>query len=493
MKVSLKTAKNISYMQPIKDKIKRIIGFFPSKIEKYIYNYYWYIRSFPKLSVLYVKLITLPSITKEIEKEDSFIKKKNTAKNQVKKEKQNLVFKDIEKAQPQINSLFHSSTYQYKIDKLKAIGDLKKRQDIFNQIAPNFFQGWNFLNIGCNTGYFPLVAAQFFEKVQIIDEDEKFIKLCKTLKQSNMEVFHDSFRDFMPLIEFDKIFIDNVHHHIFKQCRGWEWICKLAAISNGEVLIEGPVDTDYKDIKTLFSKELQSKFTFEDFMQAMDPFFSLEKKIKSINPDCWVMLFKRKLNRINNQAQLDNLPITKILKNGIHSLVYLTRFSGKKIVAKIIPPRFALNDYKIRIQIASFSPLSNGITGFIYKNNKFVGWFEEYENKRVNRSKENQVELLKLICDHVVFLAKLGYFDTDCSTRNFFIESNKFFDKGGVAHIKILDWNIDGTSNLSKFFKNLNDGFNIIDKEMLEIIYNALNSKDLYLIEQAFISIKNRL
>jgi len=479
----------------IKNKLKKIIEVLPSKRQKYIYDSYHYLRFFLRLCILNIQFKILPAITAKIKGIKSSNKNQDIINNQSNKKKRILVFKDLKKVQSLIDSLSYPSTHQYSIEGLKVFGDLKRRLAVLKLIAPNFFYGHNFLDIGCNKGFFSLLAAQYFDKVQSIDVDEKFIKLCRMIKQPNMDVFYDSFRTFMPQIEFDKIFIGNVHPYIFKECKGWEWVYKLAAISTDEVLIEGPVDMNCEDMITAIPKELQSKFTFEKFMQAMDPFFSLKKKISSVSPGRWVMLFRRKNDEFDYRIQLYDLPILRIFKEDMDSIVYLTEIQNKKVVAKFW--KNPIHDFKIRVNTARFSPISNGIIGVIYKDEKFVGWVEEYESGPLYKYKENQIELLKLICDHTIFLIKLGYFDSDCAMINFFKRNNKLFDKGGIIHIKELDKSIYGSSFEKRYqgwyFKHMKNSYDIINDNMQRQIYDALRSKDPVVIENTFVKIKNQL
>lgn len=482
-------------MYSVKHVIKRFIKFFPSRWQKHIYNYYQYFCFFPRLCFLRIQLRILPKIIARARKNEPSKKNFNKIPSQKAEYRRTLVFKNIETAQSLINSLSYPSTHQYALNGLKALGTLRNRQIVLKEVAPNFFHGKNFLDIGCNKGFFSLLAAESFDRVQSIDTDERFIKLCRFLKQSNMDVFHTSFRDFIPQLEFDKIFIGNVHHYIFKECKGWEWISKLAAISTGKVLIEGPVDMSCKDMISVIPEDLQSKFTFEKFMQAMESFFTLEQKVSSISPGRWVMLFRRRVDKFDYRIKIHNLPILKILKEDKNSIVFLTKMESQRAVAKIY--KNLVRDFRIRINIARFSPISNDIIGSVYDNKKFVGWLEQYIDSPSYKYRENQAELFKLICDHTIFLAKLGYFDCDCATINFFKKNNKLFDKGSIFPLKMINENTYGDSidhyNQGSYFIHLSQSYDIISKDMQRDIYKALKSKDPYIIETTFSKIKNQL
>ena len=426
-------------MRLFKHTLKKFIAFLPLQWQRYIYYQYQYIHFLPSLCLLKIRLKILPAIGDSFKQGKSSRKKFNNKLNKEHSPKRKLIFRDLNKSQFLVDSLPYPSTHEYKLNGLKPVGTLKIRLAILNEVAPKFFSGHNFLDIGCNKGFFSLLAAESFDRVQSIDTDERFIKLCRFLKQPNMDIFHTSFRDFAPQLEFDKIFIGNVHHYIFKECRGWEWISKLAAISRGEVLIEGPVDMNCKDMISVIPEDLQLKFTFEKFMQVMESFFSLEQKVPSVSPGRWAMLFRRKVDKFDRRIQLHSLPILRIFKKDKNSIVFLTKIESQRVIAKIYEN--SVRDLRIRINIARFSPISNDVIGSVYHNERFVGWLEEYMDYSSYNYKENQIKLFKLICDHTIFLAKLGYFDCDCATINFFKNSNKLFDKGSIFPLKIIDEN----------------------------------------------------
>ena len=475
--------------------IKKFIAFFPYQLQKHIYNYYQYFRFFPRLCLLRIQLRILPAITSNRMERRNLDENFDQRSSRKYIHKRTLVFEDLKSAQFLIDSLSYPSTHQYNLDGLETLGTLRNRRAVLKEIAPNFFHGENFLDIGCNKGFFSLLAAESFDRVQCIDTDEKFIKLCRFLKQPNMDVFHTSFRDFIPQLEFDKVFIGNVHHYIFKECRGWEWIYKLAAISTNKVLIEGPVDMNCKDMVSVIPKDLELKFTFEKFMQVMGIFFTLEQKVLSVSPGRWVMLFKRKPDKFNNRIKLNNLPIIKLLKEDKYSIIFITNTKGQRVIAKI--HKNPICDLRMKINIARLSPISNGSIGSIYKDKTFVGWLEKYEESNLYKYKENQVELFKLICKHTIFLAKLGYFDSDCATINFFKRNNKMFDKGFIIPIKMIKEDVyNNYTNRCKrgyYFIQLNQSYDIISKDMQEDIYKAIKSIDPYIIETTFSKIRSQL
>jgi hypothetical protein len=410
-----------------------------------------------------------------------------------------LKFEKIETLQETINSLNYPSTHEYNLEKLEPEGDLKSRLGQIQVISPNFFHGENLLDIGCNKGFFSLQASQYCNFVEGIDIDKNYTDLCNSLKQPNMKISNTTFRDYVPDKQFDRILIGNVHHYLFRECEGWDWIYKLAAIATDQVIIEGPIDMKCEDLleNKAFSEDLQKKFTYNDFIKIMSKFFVLEEKIDSILPQRYVMRFKRKHDDFNDKIQVIDLPMkTTAKKNDENTAVFVTEYKGKKVLAKILKKSWQKwRPNRENVNIARLSPISNGAIGSIYKNDEFIGWLEELSEDECYGYKENQKELFTLLCNHNIFLSKLGYIETDCSTINFF-KTNVFFDKSGVIPIKEINEDVFEKYKNYKtgfFFIHLSLSFDIIDHDMQKLLYDALKSKDSMKIEQSFITIKNLL
>lgn len=418
------------------------------------------------------------------------IGKKNKKINKIKKK--NIKLQNIPSLQEAIDSLPYPPNHDYDLKTLRPKGELKLRLEQIKVLDPDFFNGDKFLDIGCNKGFFSLFASQFFNEVHSIDNDSRHIDLCNKIKQKNMVVEYTSFRNFFTSDQFDKILLGNVHHYLFKECKGWEWIYKLAVISSDTVIFEGPTDMTCKDMENVIPDDLKKNFTFQKFMDTMSKFFTLETKINSILPQRYVLFFKRKKDIFDNFYQIDQLPIKKILKDDKNSVVFLTLKNNRKMVAKII--KNPTDDLKNRINIARMSPISNGVIGSVYNGDVFIGWLEEYREDEICHYKENQKEVFKKLCDHNIFLSKIGYFDTDIATINFFKKDLKLFDKGLVIPIKSLNEEVyEKFQDYSEgyYFIHLKNSFDTIDEKTKNIIKNALKTRDSFIIEQTFSDLKN--
>lgn len=407
---------------------------------------------------------------------------------------------DFVKLQKELDNLEYPPTLQYTLDPLKPQGVLAERMEIIKSVAPLFFEGGEYcLDVGCNKGYFSLLMSQYAKEVVSLDTDEKFVNFCSKIKPSNMQVQKLGFRDFVPKYEFDRIFIGNVHHYLFKEANGWDWIYKLAALSCDKVLIEGPIDMKCRDMRHVIPLLLQKEFTFERFMEIMNKFFMLKVKIPTVayTPNRYIMYFERKTDLFQTQRigrkQIPKGKLLKEDKNSRISIIKIPQFD-KPVVAKII--KNPLSNQKMAVAISRFSPVSNGAIGSIYQGTKFVGWIEAYTKGGVYHYRENERALFLKICDHEIFLSRLGYFDTDCTTINFFRKNDKIFDKGSVMPISDISKEVYETFNgrpQGYFFIHLNRSFSCISPLLQKKIYKALECKNSKEIENIFLQIKDIL
>src|SRR3990167_1582002 len=348
----------------------------------------------------------------------------------------------VQTMQNRIDSISYPCTHEYNLENLEPKGHLKKRVEL---IPENFFTGDNFLDIGVNKGFFSLLAQRNNMRVDAIDIIPQYVELCNDL---GINTVLTSFRDFNPDKKYDRIMLGNVMHYMFRECNGYEFISKLAAISKGLVLIEAPLGLECSDLNGFFDKEVNYP-----------------------SPDRYIMIFDRKKTNI---TQLGEIGSKKRIKSDESSRVYK---SDNSIIKLLSNPT---EKDEIRIVIASLSPISNGLTSLVYDDGKFVGWTEEYNKKKILEYKERQKEVFEKVYIHNIFLAKLGYTDVDNSMINFF-DDLILFDKGGVYHIQDVKkqlLEVDGnftimTNNsydnidVDRILKTLKTG----DSKQIEVLY----------------------
>ena len=90
----------------------------------------------------------------------------NEVESVKKRTKHEIVIENPIKLQSMIDSLSYPPTHEYSVKDLKPKGELKIRLAQMKTVSPNFFEGDNFLDIGCNKGFFSLLASQNFLHVK---------------------------------------------------------------------------------------------------------------------------------------------------------------------------------------------------------------------------------------------------------------------------------------------------------------------------------------
>ena len=381
--------------------------------------------------------------------------------------------------QKMIDDIAYPPTMKYNYATKEPENILKARMEVINKVAPNFFSGDNFLDIGCNKGFCSLIGN--FKYIEGLDIEQRFIDVCRAVRPDGKFTL-STFRDYETDEVFDKIFIGNTMHYLFVETKGWDFIKKLAVYSNGELLIEAPTGMECKDMEACIPQELRHLFNEKEFMKEITKYFTLVNKEPSADytPDRYVMLFKRKDDEHNTIYEVPkNCGVLKEDKNSSvltkDGLVYKVFHNADKSLRN-------------RIYIGAMSPISNGLKGFIKDGDLVVGWVEDRSYSSIYLYCENEKELFKLICEHNIFLNKLGYVDLDCATINFFKEDNKMFDKGLNYHTsKINSDDINSTSTNYKI--HFNNSYRRLPKNYPDRIIDTLETRDNLKLENLFIEL----
>ena len=371
--------------------------------------------------------------------------------------------------QQKIDLLDYPPTHNYKLETLEPTGSLRKRLLLMPQ---SFFTGNTFLDIGCNKGFFSLLAAKNCHYVEAFDNDIKYVKLCEEL---GINVSLNSFRNYNPNQKFDRIMLGNVMHYMYRECGDWSFIIKLAAISTDLVLIEGPTGMNCKIMKDAIPKHLRKNFNDVAFRAIMDRFFTLISICNSPSQGRYIMLFKRR--KVNTISFMPHDGV-EILKQDKESTVYK---SGEKIVKIQVLYRSVKDE--IKIFISSYSPVSNGLEMFVYNYGKYQGWVENYSNLKKLKPFTRQKEVLYKLCEHNIYLAKLGYTEMDMGISNFW-PNLIMYDKGGIRHIQDIPNKAIDDIEKGYFFTMFRNQFDI--NINFGDIQKALLTRDSFEIEKLY-------
>lgn len=362
-------------------------------------------------------------------------------------------YRDGFMSQKEINELSYPCTHMYILDTLEPVDDLAERMKI---IPHDFFIGDKFLDVGSSKGFFSLLAKKGCNYVESIEPRVEYYNLCVKL---GLNVKNTSFRDFTTDVEFDRIMVGNVIHYLYRES-GWDFIKKLACISTDLILVECPTER-CSDLLDMFPG-----YNFNEFKLEMSKFFTLLWEVNSSSPDRKVMMYKRKEDQFSKRYELRDLVLGNTIKSDTNSATY-----SSNVITKIYSE---VN--KNAIKIASLSPISNGLTGFVYDGDKCVGWCEDKLEGKLLLYKEQQKIIFKKICEHGRFLARVGYWDIDTATINFI--NGFLFDKGAVIPISEIDEKMIG------FFEiMLRNSYDILTDEYIAKLKEILNTKDSKKIE----------
>ena len=201
--------------------------------------------------------------------------------------------------QRRIDQLVYPPTHTYDLATMTPSGVLANRAAIIAKYAPKFFSGDKFLDIGASKGFFTFSNVDNFNRIVCVDPNEDCTQLCrdirKVLKYKNVRVIQGGIDAVPSEQKFDRIFMGNVHHYVFIQHQGWDWIEKLYELSTDQILIEGPQGMECKDMMKCIPEDLRSEFNMHKMLKAMENKFSLEWSVPTVayTPKRHFMLFKR--------------------------------------------------------------------------------------------------------------------------------------------------------------------------------------------------------
>jgi len=197
--------------------------------------------------------------------------------------------------QDRCDALSYPPTHTYSVESLQPSGILTQRVRVIEAVAPRLFDGVRFLDVGCNKGWFSLRAASECEEVVGIDPSSECVALCRELAPSNCDFLVTSFGGYSSELTFDRIFIGNGPHYPFVEFRGFSYVEKLAVLSSGLVVTEGPVGMECSDMAACIPSELQSEFNRNGLMSAMKMHWKFVgiARSPSYTPDRYVIAWER--------------------------------------------------------------------------------------------------------------------------------------------------------------------------------------------------------
>lgn len=197
--------------------------------------------------------------------------------------------------QSQIDDIAYPPTHTYNLSPLYPTGVLAKRVAIIEQIAPELFEGEDFLDVGANKGYFSMRAAEECWHVEAIEPDPQCQELLHDILPTNATLFRGTFGEYATSQKFDRVFIGNGHHYPFIEAGGWSWVHKLAKMATNLVVVEGPSGMACTDMYNCIPGELRGEFNQDAMLEAFTAHFDFKVRVPTVGytPDRYIYRFEK--------------------------------------------------------------------------------------------------------------------------------------------------------------------------------------------------------
>jgi hypothetical protein len=199
--------------------------------------------------------------------------------------------------QSEIDAIDYPPTHTYDLASRTPTGILANRVGIIDRLAPGLFSGTSFLDVGANKGYFSLRAAAGCDTVVAIEPMPECQRLLAGILPHNARLHRGTFGDFDSDEKFDRIFIGNGHHYPYREYGGWSWVERLAELSTGTVVLEGPIGMECTDMhRTFQTEELVKHFNRVEMDAAFDEHFELVARVPTVSytPDRYIIHYERR-------------------------------------------------------------------------------------------------------------------------------------------------------------------------------------------------------
>ncbi len=377
-----------------------------------------------------------------------------------------------------LNQMTYPPTHSYKFDGFIPTDQLKVRVGHINKECPSFL-GFckDFLDIGCNKGFFAFHALSNLKcnTVDAIDNRREFIDLCTLLdtgRKNHVHFEHTGLRDFHSDKQYDRIFVGNVNHYLFSEASGtYDWVYKLAAMSRGLVLVEGPMDMNCPDMSGVFDlPEYEDRFTREAFLEKMLEFFDLVHHCPAVSfePGREMTLWCRKENKFFRTYQEKDIINNRTIAKTSTSNIFGTVLNKQSCIAKVY--RDMNDNHRNAMHTANILPHTSDPVGIMVDGQYvFKGWIEK-EADPLLQYLHSFEELWSLHCRHQLILLNCGYIDTDMALSAFLVRDEKaiIIDKNGVIPFTTLKGGDSSHGNI--YFKAMRDRFSVKLFESKQIV-----------------------
>lgn len=333
--------------------------------------------------------------------------------------------------QARIDALAYPPTMTYRLSDLAATGMLAERARIFDRLAPEFcWPGKRLLDIGANKGYFSLRGVQAGMAVTAVEPDKQFSDLLGDLVAQAVEtapggcchtIHHGGFRDFQPARRFDRVFIGNAWHYLYKEAEGWDWVAKLAAVCEdyAQVVIEGPTGMECEDMKRVLDGKLAEGFTWAKFLARAWRWFTVSERTPACQytPDRYVFTLRRRAREWMPAASAAPLRVRPMRVFDPPRRDKVDVWMGGGLTLKIGQSEISAVD-QMRAEIAAAAPRSTPILGWIVEDGAVCGWWEPGLHGEPLKFQSEEAAVLSVYAKRQRYLLHCGLFDEDPGQPN---------------------------------------------------------------------------
>ena len=465
-KLNLK--EDINEKSDIKD--KKMLNLFMC----YAYDIINYLNSFKK-DIKNLKSNTLfPEYSKIAQKEikkrlSDYILEKNE-KNNITKESENIILKDLEKVLNLYIDLFlKDKDIMPKVENLDKFIEIKKYLKDFNKT----------INNNPHMSLYPIIQEQLFKFLKLtkkyIGKDKKesyesLYNLCKTLLKEKVK-------------KPEKIFTRYLHECVNYRSSSEDSVSETEIITNPEQKIE-----QFQKIIKKYKEYIKNSFkNFDEYYKDKYSFYYVLKRIcENILPDIkkykeFIEEFKNyeKINSFENEVKSLEKPLFDNIKNIIITAedLYEKEFKDKSI-NKMLNLYKAEDSYTIMVKqmVEKLNNIKNEekikeivklFKNEINENKEYIENIYKYENK------QEFLDKLKHLCDNII--ATIKRYNEFIETYKNFNEEIKEFEND-VELFKTLI--IENLENIIKEIKNQFKEENSIVEKLKEILENLNGIKN---------------